>query len=106
MSSSRLGDVRWHFAVLAPVVLLLLIAAPAAYAAQGWISPQRVSKPPPPDTNAFDADIDVANSGKATAAWIQGDGSVDRVFIADRQPGKVNFGTPLAISPAGSGAFE
>jgi hypothetical protein len=105
MSQSRLGVVRWHFLLLAPIFLLLVIV-PAAQAAPGWVSPQRVSKAPPPDTNAFDADIDVSNTGKATAAWIQGDGSQDRVFVADKQAGGVTFSTPVPISPAGSSAFE
>jgi hypothetical protein len=88
------------------VVAFLLFLPQAAHAAPGWLSPVIISNPNPPGGNAFDPDVDVDSTGKATAVWIRDDGTSNRIQAATRQPGALSFGTAQTISSAGENSDE
>jgi hypothetical protein len=78
----------------------LCVAVTAPPASAGWLPPLPLSAP---DQTSGSGAVALAPDGRMAAAWLQREGSYDRVLVAERAPGGA-LEAPQTVSPGGKDA--
>jgi hypothetical protein len=96
MSAERASVHIRLLATIAPIVVCLLAAAPAA-AHPGWLAPANLSAP---GHDASEPQVAIDGSGGAVAVWARSDGSHE-VIQASARPAGASWGPAVDLSESG-----